>query len=160
VVHWPTLASFLQCAGKCIVVSCFLPSWLLTLAKEEETCKEDLYDECKGGCPDSEYPAPPVLEEQIPVDHPRQDDQEPPPEDVWLSPASGNSPCQFIQRQEELVCIMDIIHPEASNMSKRFHIYHHMTHQLHGPLRKGECRRLPSCFEHPWAEGIVPIWCI
>jgi hypothetical protein len=116
-------------------------------AKEEESYEEDFYDECET-FPDSEYPTPPVPEEQIPNDHPRQDDQEAPPEDVWFFTACGNSPCQFIQWQEELVRIVDIMHPEASNMMKRFHMYHHMTCQLHGPLRKGKRRQLHSCFEH------------
>jgi hypothetical protein len=118
--------------------------------KGEETDGEDVYDVCEG-FPDSHYPTPPVIDNQIPDDLPRQTDQEPPP-DAWSCTACGKSPCQFVQWQEELETIVSILHPEASNVSKRFHMYRHMSRKLHGPLAKGERKRLPECFEHGLRE--------
>jgi hypothetical protein len=43
---------------------------------------------------------------------------------------------------------VDIMYPEVSNVAKRFHMYRHMSRQLHGPLRRGERKKLPECFEN------------
>jgi hypothetical protein len=83
--------------------------------KEDKSLDEDIVDDCEGCFPDSEYPtAPeypvaPVLEEQVPDDHPRAVDEHQPPEDVWLCDHCGNSPCSFLQWQEELERIVDIM---------------------------------------------------
>jgi hypothetical protein len=65
-----------------------------------------------------------------------------------VTQACGKLPCQFVQWQEELETIVSIMHPEASNVTKRFHMYRHMSRKLHGPLAKGERKRLPECFEN------------
>jgi hypothetical protein len=68
-------------------------------AKEEEQDKEELWDECEGGYPDSEYPPPPVLEEQVSAALPCQEDQEMPPEE-WKCHLCGKSPCIFLRWEE------------------------------------------------------------
>jgi hypothetical protein len=113
---------------------------------EEISDREDIIDFCEG-YPDSCYPIPPVVDEVMPDDHVIQVDQEPPPEDEWYCETCGKSPCQFVQWQEELETCVCIMHPEASNVAKRFHMYRHMSRKLHGPLKKGERKRLPECFE-------------
>jgi RNA polymerase subunit RPABC4/transcription elongation factor Spt4 len=113
--------------------------------------REDILDVCEG-YPDSVYPTPLVIEDQIPDDHPLQVNQELPPEDEWYCQACGKPRCQFVQWQEELETIVSIMHPEASNVAKRFHMYRHMSHKLHGPLAKGERKRLPECFENGLRE--------
>jgi hypothetical protein len=105
--------------------------------KQEEQDKEELYDECEGSYPDLEYPPPAVLKEQVPDDLPCQEDQETLP-DEWYFPLCGKSPCLFLQWEEELDQIVDFMYPKVSNVVKRFHMYRHMTHKLHGPLRKGD----------------------
>jgi hypothetical protein len=52
-------------------------------AKEEESKEEDqdkkeeeLHNECSGCFPDSVYPPPPVLEEEVPDGHPHQKEQD------------------------------------------------------------------------------------
>jgi hypothetical protein len=39
------------------------------------------------------------------------------------------------------------MYPKVSNVAKWFHMYHHMSQQLHGPLNKGERKKLLGCFE-------------
>jgi hypothetical protein len=119
---------------------------------EEEKAKKEAEeepwdDEREGSFPHSVYPPPPVLEEEVRDDHPRQEDQEEPTEDEWYCPHCRKSPCLFLQWEEELDRHVDIMYPEVSNVAKWFHMYHHMSHQLHGPLRKGERKKLLGCFE-------------
>jgi hypothetical protein len=119
--------------------------------KGEISDREDILDVCEG-FPDSVYPTPPVIEDQIPDDHPLQVNQEPPPEDEWYCRACGKLPCQFVHWQEELEIIVSIMPLKASNVAKCFHMYRHMLRKLHGPLAKGERKRLPECFENGLRE--------
>jgi hypothetical protein len=114
--------------------------------EEEEERLDGIYDACAGSFPDSCYPPPPVLEEERPEDLPIQVDQEE-PSDEWYCPHCRKSPCLFLQWEEDLDRHVDIMYPEVSNVAKRFHMYRHMSRQLHGPLRKGERKKLPECFE-------------
>jgi hypothetical protein len=58
--------------------------------KKEKTNKksldEDIFDKFEGVFPDSEYPQPPFLEEQVPEDLSCAEEQEPPSKDEWLFP--------------------------------------------------------------------------
>lgn len=121
--------------------------------KEEEKEEErvEVEDVCEGSFPDSEYPQPPFLE----VLEEQETDDSPPSVDgvdgvacvdQWLCPACNNSPCQFLQYQEELERIVDCLYPEVTNKTKRYHMYRHMSCRLHGPLGKGVRRKLPVCF--------------
>jgi hypothetical protein len=126
------------------------------LQEEEEAKEEEPWDECEGSFPDSHYPPPPNLEEQIPNDLPQEENQEQPPEDEWFCLHCENSPCLFIQWQEELERHFDIMYPEVTNKAKRYHIYRHIfyffTFKLHAwPLfgqgqSKGQ-KPLPGCFQ-------------
>jgi hypothetical protein len=69
------------------------------------------------------------------------------PSDEWYCPHCHKSPCLFLQWEEELDWHVDIMYPEVSNVAKWFHMYHHMSHQLHGPLKKGDRWKLRGCFE-------------
>jgi hypothetical protein len=78
--------------------------------KAKEEAKEEWFDECGGSSPDSEYPDPPKLKEQIPDNLPPAEEQEPPPEDEGYCANCGNSPCLFLQwQQEELERIVDTV---------------------------------------------------
>jgi hypothetical protein len=114
--------------------------------EEEEKRLDAIYDPCAGSFPDSCYPPPPVLEEERPEDLPLQVDQDEPC-DEWYCKHCRKSPCLFLQWEEELDAHVDIMYPEVSNVAKRFHMYRYMSRQLHGPLKKGERKRLPECFE-------------
>jgi hypothetical protein len=93
---------------------------------EEEEAKEEPEEECKGAFPNEEYPQPPDLEEHTPNDLPPAEKQEPPSEDQGYCPHCGNSPCLFLQWQEELEPIIDIMYSKVTNKAKRFYMYWHM----------------------------------
>ena len=117
--------------------------------EERQEYKEDSKEpwaKCAGAFPDSEYPTPPVLEEQVPEDLPKEENEEPPAEDEWHCPACMNSPCLFLQYQDELERHVDIMYPEVTNKQKRYHMYRHMSRRLHGHLGKGKRKPLPECF--------------
>ena len=113
--------------------------------KKEENPSEEVVDEMEGAFPDSQYPTPPDLESQIPDDLPRQEEQDE-PHDEWICETCNNSPCLFLQWQEEMDRIVDIMAPEVTNDQKRYHMYHHMSCRLHGTLGKGNRKPLPLCF--------------
>ena len=116
--------------------------------KEEETEVEQPYDVCEGSFPDSHYPPPPILEEEMPDDLPQEENEETPTEDEWLCLLCGKSPCLFLQWQEELERVVDIMYPEVTNKAKRYHMYRHMSRQLHGPSGKHNRKPLPICFSN------------
>ena len=120
---------------------------------KEKSRDETIIDVCEGAFSDAEYPTPPVLESQIPMDHPRVEEQEE-PEDEWKCHTCDNSPCLFLQWQEELERIVDVMHPEVTNNVKRYHMYRHMSRRLHGTLGKGNRRPLPKCF----SEGVKQLY--
>jgi hypothetical protein len=93
----------------------------------EEEAKKEPFDEYEGLFPDIEYPSLPILEEQAPDDLPCAEDQETPAEDEWYCPLCGNSPCQFLQWQEGLERIVDIMYAEVTNKAKRYQMYRHMS---------------------------------
>jgi hypothetical protein len=120
--------------------------------KEEEETKEvskeeEPWDQCEGSFPVTCYPTPPRLEEQVPDDLPREENQEPPAEDEWFFPVCKNLLCLFLQYQDKLERHVDIMYPEVTNKQKRYHImYCHMSRRLLGHLGKGKRRPLPECF--------------
>jgi hypothetical protein len=117
--------------------------------EERQEYKEESiepWDQCAGSFPDSVYPTPPVLEEQVPEDLPKEENEEPPAEDEWHCPVCMNSPCLFLQYQDELERHVDIMYPEVTNKQKRYHMYRHMSRRLHGHLGKGKRKPLPECF--------------
>jgi hypothetical protein len=79
---------------------CTLPnSERKTVTKEEPKVKEykkERKEECEEEGPDN----PPCVEEQEP------------PEDGWFCPQCSESPCQFLQWQEELERIVDVMNPD------------------------------------------------
>jgi hypothetical protein len=111
----------------------------------KEGPEEAPVDLCEGCMSDRNYPEPPVIEEEAPDDLTRAENQDEPKEDPWLCPACNHSPCSFLQYQEELERICDIMYPEVSNKVKRYHMYKHMTRRLHGQLAKHERKELPPC---------------
>jgi hypothetical protein len=112
--------------------------------KQEEGKSDETNKRVKIKDESEDYPTPPFLEEQCPDDLPRQVDQDE-PEDDWYCEHCDNSPCAFVQWQEELEGIVEAMDPGASNKSKRFHLYQHLSHRLHGCLGKGNRRPLPLC---------------
>jgi hypothetical protein len=103
--------------------------------KKEETKAEGLNVEAAEKC-----------EEELP-DNPPSAEEDEPPEDGWFCPHCLESPCQFLQRQEELERIVDCMNPDKSTKQKRFELYGHVTRRRHGTLGKGNRKALPSCFE-------------
>jgi hypothetical protein len=103
--------------------------------KKEETKAEGLKVEAAEKC-----------EEELP-DNPPDAEEDEPPEDGWFCPHCSESPCQFLQWQEELKRIVDCMNPDKSNKQKRFELYRHVTRRPHGTLGKGNRKPLPSCFE-------------
>jgi hypothetical protein len=85
-------------------------------------------------------------EEELP-DNPLSAEEDKPPEDGWFCPHCSDSPCQFLQWQEELERIVDCMNPDKSNKQKRFELYRHVTRRCHGTLGKGKRKPFPSCFE-------------
>ncbi len=66
--------------------------------EKRQEYKEDSkvpWDQCSGCFPDSHYPNPPVLEEQVPEDLPKEENEEPPAKDEWHCPVCSNSPCSL-----------------------------------------------------------------
>ena len=74
------------------------------------------------------------------------EDQEP-QEDMWFCPHCSDSPCEFLQFQEEIEGVVNVMDPALSNKSKRYKVYRHMSRRRFGTLGKGNHRPLPSCFE-------------
>jgi hypothetical protein len=85
---------------------------------EESKEEEEPWDQCEGSFPGTCYPTPPRLEEQVPDDLPREENEELPAEDEWHCPVCKNSPCLFIQYQDELERHVDIMYPEVRNNQK------------------------------------------
>jgi hypothetical protein len=112
--------------------------------KRDETNKRVKREEIAKRYHESDYPTPPFLKEQCPDNLPRQVDQDE-PEDDWYCQHCDNSPCAFVQWQDELEGIVEGMDPEASNKSKRYHMYQHLSRRLHGCLGKGNRRPLPLC---------------
>jgi hypothetical protein len=104
--------------------------------KKEETKAEEVKVEAEEKCEDELADNPPSVEEE-----------EEAPEDGWFCLECSESPCQFLQWQEELERIVDCMNPDASNKQKRFQLYQHVSRRRNGPMGKGNRRQLPSCFE-------------
>ena len=78
--------------------------------QEYKEASKEPWDQCAGAFRDSEYPTPPVLEEQVPEDLPKEENEEPPAEDEWHCPVCTNSPpCLFLQYQDKLERHVDIM---------------------------------------------------
>ena len=116
-----------------------LPDSKEKTVKKEETKAEGLKVEAGEKC-----------EEELPDNLPSAEEDEPtedePMEDGWFCPHCSESPCQFLQWQEELERIVDCMNPDKSNKQKRFELYGHVTRRRHGTLGKGNCKPLLSCF--------------
>jgi hypothetical protein len=85
-------------------------------------------------------------EEELP-DNPPSVEQEEPPEDAWFCPQCSDSPCQFLQWQEELEKCVTVMTPDLTNKEKRYRLYCHVSRRRHGMLGKGNRRPIPSCLE-------------
>ncbi len=107
--------------------------------KKEKTNAEGLKVEAAEKCEEELPDNPPSAEESAEEDEPT--------EDGWFCPHCSESPCQFLQWQEELERIVDCMNPDKSNKQKRFELYGHVTRRRHGTLGKGNRKPLPSCFE-------------
>jgi hypothetical protein len=112
-----------------------LPDKEKTLDEEETKAEGQKEGEAEQKC-----------EEELPNNPPCAEEQEP-PEDRWFCPQCSESPCQFVQWQEELERIVDCMNPDLSNKQKRYELYRHVTRRRHGTLGKGNRKPLPSCFE-------------
>ena len=104
--------------------------------KKEETKAEGVKVEAEEKC-----------EDELPDNPPSVEEEEEAPEDGWFCQECSESPCQFLQWQEELERIVDCMNPDASNKQKRFQLYQHVSRRCNGPMDKGNPRQLPSCFE-------------
>jgi hypothetical protein len=124
--------------------------------EEEEGKVEEEQDEENSLVVYGEYLSPPpVLEEQAPGDLPVQEEQDPPSdpeEEYWHCIVCLGRPCFFRQWQQEMERIVEILHPETSNKSKRYHMYRHMSRRLHGPMGFRNRKPLPSCFQQGMKE--------
>ena len=81
------------------------------------------------------------------ADNERSMEVQEPPEDRWFCPTCSDTPCEFIQGQEELEACVSVMSPDLSNKQKRYNLYHRMTCRRHGLLGKRNRRALPPCFE-------------
>lgn len=89
---------------------------------------------------------------QEPVFHPMEENQSEPDEDEWLCPVCENSPCKFLQAQEEMEKVVSIMAPETTNKAKRFECYRFMSRWLHGLLGTGNRIPLPECCKQGIAD--------
>jgi hypothetical protein len=92
-------------------------------------------------------------EEELP-DNPPSVEHEEPPEDAWFCPKCSDSPCWFLQWQQEIEVCVSVMSPDLSNKQKRYQLYRHITRRRHGMLGKGNRRPLPSCIE----EGMKDLY--
>ena len=115
---------------------------------------EETVNVLDGDFPNSQYPTPPVLEEQVPDDllRPEEDLKPPDEEEKWKCPNCSHSPCSLLQWQDKLERVVDLMAPEVTNKEKRYHMYRHCTRRLHGRLGKGNCKPLPQCFQQGLKE--------
>ena len=90
---------------------------MFSVEKEEEDDKkvEQEMDHLEGNFPDSVYRPPPVLEEQAPDDLPRPEVEPEPLTEEWFCTNCSDSPCLFLQYQDELESHVDLMAPEATN---------------------------------------------
>ena len=116
---------------------------ILVLPEKEKTLDEE-ETKAEG---QKEGEAEPKCEEKLPDNPPSVEEEEEAPEDGWFCQECSESPCQFLQWQEELERIVDCMNPDASNKQKRFQLYQHVSRRRNGPMGKGNRRQLPSCFE-------------
>jgi hypothetical protein len=110
--------------------------------KEDEiVVLEEAVDELEGCYGDNCYPAPVEWD-----DRPNEDLPQEPPVDPMYCRLCLKTPCVFLQYQDELERVVEIMYPEESNRTKRYHMYRRMSRELHGPLGKGRRKPLPKCF--------------
>jgi hypothetical protein len=112
-----------------------LPGSKEKTTKKEKTKAEGLKVEAEETC-----------EEELPANPPCAEGDEP-TDDRWFCPQCLESPCQFLQWQEELERIVDCVNPDLSNKQRRYKLYRHVTRRRHGTLGKGNRKPLPLCFE-------------
>jgi Zn ribbon nucleic-acid-binding protein len=103
--------------------------------KKEKTKAEGLKVEAEETCEEEQPDNPPCAEEDEPTD------------DGWFCPQCSESPCQFLQWQEELERIVDCMNPDLSNKQRRYELYQHVARRRHGTLGKDNRKPFPSCFE-------------
>jgi hypothetical protein len=93
-----------------------------------------------------------VLEEEMPDDLPHNVYEMEPVEDVWRCNVCKNSPCMFLQLQDEIIQRVALMGTECTNKTRRYHTYRYLTRRIHGVLRKLERRPLPDCFSQGMKE--------
>jgi hypothetical protein len=118
--------------------------------EEEEKVEEETGEENSLVVYHGEYQTPPVLDEEAPGDLPVQEEQDPPSdpeEEYWHCIVCLGRPCFFRQWQQEMERIVEILHSDTTNKSKRYHMYRHMSRHLHGPMGFRNRKRLPSSIQ-------------
>ena len=108
--------------------------------QEEEDMRKGI-DKLEGSFAENDYPAAPEWD-----DRPAEDLPQEPPVDLFYCAHCLKTPCVFLQYQDEMERVVEIMCPEETNKVKRYHMYRRMSRELHGPLGKGCCKPLPKCF--------------
>jgi hypothetical protein len=62
------------------------------------------------------------------------------------------TPCVFLQYQDELERIVEVMYPQEPNNMKGYHMYRRMSNELHVHLGKGVRKPLPMCFVQGFRE--------
>jgi hypothetical protein len=99
--------------------------------EDEIVILEDAVEELEGCFGDNCYPAPAEWDNCTTKDLP----QEPPANCMYCS-LCLKAPCVFLQYQDKLERVAEIMYPKESNRTKRYHMYqHHMSHKSCGPCK-------------------------
>jgi hypothetical protein len=106
---------------------------ILVLPDKEKTLDEEK-TKAEGDKGEAEH----KCEEELPHNLPCVEEQEP-PEYGWFCPQCSELPCQFVQWQEELERIVDLMNPDLANKQKMYQFYRHVS----------------VAIIEPWARAIV-----
>jgi hypothetical protein len=85
-------------------------------------------------------------------DRPDEDLPQEPPVDPLYCKFCTKTPCVFLEWQEEIERIVEVMYPLEPNKTKRYHMYRRMSRELHGPLGRGCRKPLPHCFVHGFRD--------
>ena len=118
-----------------------------TKDEQEEVDLKNGIDKLEGSYQDNNYPPAPEWDDQSESDLP----QEHPVHPLYCR-FCLKTPCVFLQYQDELERVVEIMYPEETNKVKRYHMYRRMSRELHGPLGKGCRKPLPKCFVQGFRE--------
>jgi HD-GYP domain-containing protein (c-di-GMP phosphodiesterase class II) len=107
----------------------------LWIFSSDEELEEEPEGQQPAGCQDQECD-----------DRDADDLPEEPPIDWMYCSYCLQTPCVFLQYQDEMERIVEVMYQQESNRTKRYHLYRRMSQELHGPLGKGCRKPLPKCF--------------